>query len=72
MDDGRDVRIADVPIKLTRNEILDAQRHDDFCQTVLARQSRKTDSPFYEDECGLLRRRHPTINDIDQICFPKR
>ena len=48
--DGRDVRIADVTVKLTRNEILDAQRHDDFCQIVLGRQSRKTDSAFYEDE----------------------
>ena len=47
-DNGRDVRIADVSVKLTRNEILDAQQ-DDFCQTVLARQSRKTDSAFYED-----------------------
>ena len=70
-DDGRDVRIADVPVKLTRNEILDAQRHDDFCQTVRTRQSRKTDSAFYEDEYGLLRRRHPTINDINQILLPE-
>ena len=37
-DDGRDVRIADVPVKLTRNEILEAQRHDDFCQTVISRE----------------------------------
>ena len=70
-DDGRDVRIADVPVKLTRNEIIDAQRHDDFCQTVLTRQSRKTGSAFYEDEYGLLRRRHPAINEIDQIMSPE-
>ena len=70
-DDGLDVRIADVPVKLTRNETLDAQRHDDFCQTVLTRQSRKTDSEFYEDEYGLLRRRHPTTDDIDQIVIPE-
>ena len=69
--DGRDVRIADVPVKLTRNEILEAQRHSDFCQTVISRQSRKTDSAFYEDEYGLLRRRHPTINEIDQIVLPE-
>ena len=54
-------------MKLTRNEILDDQRHDDFCQTVLKRQSRKTESAFYDDEYGILRRRHPTINDVDQI-----
>ena len=70
-DDGRNVRIADVPLKLTRNEILDAHRHDDFCQTVLTRESRKTDSAFYEDEYGLLRRRHRTINEIDQIVLPE-
>ena len=69
-DAGRGVRIADVPVKLTRNEILDAQRHSDFCQTVLTGQSRKTDSAFYEDEYGLLRRLHATINDIDQIVLP--
>ena len=66
-----DVRIADVPVKLTRNEILDAQRHEDFGQTLLTRQSRKTDSAFYEDEYGLLRRRNPTITDIDQIVLPE-
>ena len=66
-DDGRDVRMADVPVKRTRNEILEAQWHDDFCQTVLSRQRRKTESAFYEDDYGLLRRRHPTFNDIDQI-----
>ena len=70
-DDGRDVRIADVPVKLTHNEILDPQRHDDFCQIVFTRQSRKTKSAFYEDKYGLLRRRPPTINDIDQIVLPE-
>ena len=55
-DDGENVRIAHMPVKLMRNEILDAQRHDDFCQTVLTRQSRKTDSAFHEDEYGRLRR----------------
>ena len=47
-DDGRDELIADVSVKLTRHDILDAQRHDDFCQTVLTCQSRKTDSAFYD------------------------
>ena len=42
-NDGRDARIADVPVKLTRNEILDAQPHDCFCQAVPTRQSWKTD-----------------------------
>ena len=38
---------------------------------MISRQSRKTDSAFYEDEYGILRRRHPTINDIDQIVLPE-
>ena len=38
---------------------------------MLTRQSRKTDSAFYEDEYGLLRRRHPTINEVDQIVLPE-
>ena len=46
-DDGRDARIADVSVKLTRNEIMDSQRHNDFCQTMPTRQSWKTDSAFY-------------------------
>ena len=29
------------------------------------------DSAFYEDEYGLLRRRHPTIKDIDNIVLPE-
>ena len=29
------------------------------------------DSAFYEDEYGLLRGRHPTINDIAQILLPE-
>ena len=70
-NDGNDVRIAAVPVKFTRSEILETQGHDDFCQTVLARQSWKTDSAFYEDEYGLLRLRHPTIDDIDQIVLPE-
>ena len=69
--DGRDVWIADFPFQLTRNEILDAKRQDDFCQTVLTRQSRKTDSAFYEDEYGLLRTLQPTINDIDHTVLPE-
>ena len=46
-DGGRDVRIADVPVKLTRGEVLNGQQHEDICQTVLTRQSRKKNSAFY-------------------------
>ena len=65
-DDGRNVRIADVPVKSTRNEVLDAQRYDDFCQTILARQDRHRDSAFFEDDYGILRRLHPSINGLER------
>ena len=61
-DDVRNVRIADVPVKITRDEVLDAQRYDDFCQTILALQDRHRDSACFGDDYGILRRRHPTIH----------
>ena len=70
-DDGRNVRIADVPVRITRNEVLDVQRYDDFCQTILARQDRHRDSAFFEDDYEILRRRHPTIHGLEQIVLPE-
>ena len=66
-DDARNIRIIDVPVKITRKEVLDGQRYDDFCQTILARQDRDRDSAFFEGDYGILRRRHPTIHGLDQI-----
>ena len=40
---------------------------DDFCQTVLARQSESRDSAFFEDYHGVLKRRHPFDPDIVQV-----
>ena len=37
-DDGRDPSIADVPLCLTKDELLEAESTYDFCQTVLSRQ----------------------------------
>ena len=56
--------IADVPTKLTIPEILEAQRTDEFCQTVLSRQAVKRDTLFYEDDDGMLRRQHPSQSDF--------
>jgi len=70
-DDGTRTRVADVQLPLTRDELLDAQRHDDFCQTVLARQSPKIDSAFFEGHDGLLRRRVPNEGDAVQIVAPQ-
>ena len=71
-DDGTDVRIAAMPVKLTRNEIFDAQRRGDFCQTVLTRQSRETtqhSTKTNTDYCadGTLR-----LTRLTRFCCPKR
>ena len=70
-DDGRNIRIADVPVNITRDEVLEAERFDDFCQTILARQNRHRDSASFEDDYGVLRRRHPTIHGLEQIVLPE-
>ena len=70
-DDGRVPSIADVPVRLTKDELLKAQSTDDFCQTVLPRQSRNPDTHFLEGNDGLLRRQHPTDSKIVQILLPE-
>ena len=66
-----DGNIADVPTKLTIPEILEAQRTDAFCQTVLSRQAVKLDTLFHEDDDGVLRRQHPRQSDVKQIVLPE-
>ena len=65
-----DVVPADVPTKIIIEEILEAQKTDSFCQTVLARQSKRIDSAFFEGPDGLLRRHHPRETGIEQIALP--
>ena len=54
-------------LRLTKDELLEAQSTDDFCQTVLSQQSRNLDTHFFEGDDGLLRRQHPTDPEIVQI-----
>ena len=68
--DGRDFSIVDIPVRLTKDELLGAQSTDDFCQTVLSRQSKDLDTHFFEGKDGLLRRLHPTDPEIVQIELP--
>ena len=65
-----DVAPADVPTKITIEEILEAQKTDSFCQTVLERQSIRIDSAFFEGPDGLLRRHHPREAVVEQIVLP--
>ena len=69
-DDGRVPSIADVPVRVTKDELLEAQSTDDFCQTVLSRQSRNLYTHFFEGNDGLLRRQHPTDPEIVEILLP--
>ena len=65
-----DVTPADVPTKTTIEEILEVQKTDSFCQNVLARQSKRIDSAFFEGPNGLLRSRHPREPDTEQVVLP--
>ena len=67
---GGKFRLVDFPLS-TIEEILEAQKTDSFCQTVLARQSKRIDSAFFEGPDGLLRRRHPREPDIEQVVLPE-
>ena len=69
-DDGRVPSIADVPLRLKKDNLLEAQSAGDFCQTVLSRQSRNLDTHFFEGNDVLLRRQHPTESEFVQIVLP--
>ena len=60
-----------MPPKLTIPEILESQRTDAFCQTVLSTQALKLDTKFYEDDDGVIRRQHPRQSDVKQIVMPE-
>ena len=61
---------GDFPTRITIEEIMEAQKTDSFCQTVLAKQSKRIDSAFFEGPDGLLRRHHPREAGIEQIVLP--
>lgn len=63
--------IAEGPLALTLEELVEAQKADEFSQTVLHRQSERSDSRFFEDHQGLLRRKHPTDPACLQIVLPE-
>ena len=69
-DDGQDLSISDVPVRPTKDELLEAQSTDDFCKTVLSLQSRNLDTHFFEGNDGVLRRQNPTDPEMVQIVVP--
>ena len=60
-----------LPDPLTIEDIAKEHHVDDFCQTVLARQSESRDSAFFEEHHGVLKRRHPFDPDIVQVVVPR-
>ena len=71
-DDGTQPRVADTPLPITRAEVLEAQKSNDFCQTVLSRQSARNDSKFFENGGGLLRRKNPHHPDYTKNCVTSK
>ena len=61
----------DLPAPLTLEQIAKEQCVDDFCQTVLARQSESRDFAFFEGHQGVLKRKHPYDPDIIQVVVPQ-
>ena len=72
-DNGSGFLIANVPVRLRKGELLQAQSNDDFCQTILTRQSGNIDSKFFVGPCndGLLRLQHPTDPEGVEIVLPE-
>jgi len=60
----------DLPAPLTRLEILEEQRADDYCQLVFATQLEKADTSFFEDKDGVLCRTNPREPTLIQVVLP--
>ena len=69
----KQIDAGELPSPITRAEIIEEQKTDDFCQTVIAKGQCDNDDPsarFFEDEFGILRRRHPRNPAILPIVLP--
>ena len=70
-DDGRSVRITDVPVKIIRNEVLDAQRYATCAKRYSHVKTVSGTRRFFKDDYGILRRLHPTIHGLEHIVLPE-
>ena len=68
--DAKEFSVDDLPSPLTFEEILQEQKNDSYCQTILARVSTKKKNPFFEGDDGLLRRKCPYDGQV-QIVLPE-
>lgn len=55
------------PLAITIDELVESQKNNEFCKTVLARQSLFHDSAFFKDRQGILPRRQPGYKVLTQI-----
>ena len=60
----------DLPAPLTVAEILEEQRTDEYCNSVLTMQVGRKKSLSFEDDYGFLCRQHPSEPGLEQIVLP--
>ena len=70
-EDAFGINTQDLPSPLTRDEIIEAQADDYFCQSIYTNQLGHKGTLFFEAEDGVLCRRDPRESDVVQIVLPK-
>ena len=71
-DDGRVPLIAEVPVRSTKDELLEAQSTDDFCQTVFSRQLRNLDTHFSKVTSAFCDENIRLTPRSSKLCYPTR
>ena len=59
-----------LPTPLSKQEIVQEQKLDDFCQSVQTNQLGREKALYFEDEDGMLCRRHPRDQTMIQAVLP--
>ena len=59
-----------LPMPLSKEEIVQEQKLDDFCQSVHTTQLSRKGTLYFEDEDGMLCRRHPRDQTMIQAVLP--
>ena len=55
-----------LPVPISKQEIIQEQKTDNFCQSVQKTQRCREGTPFFEDKDGMLCRRHPRDQTVIQ------
>lgn len=67
---NRPAELFDLPSPITSREILEEQRIEDFCETILATQVGHHDDTSLEHSDGVLSRWDPQEPDCTQTVLP--